>query len=287
MNATKKAAKDFLNEVEYHDRKGTYILEVKMTLSNYLDEWYKLHVENRLKQTTSEGYYRNIKHIKAELGNLQLQQLKAVHIQQFYKSKMEDGRLDGKGGLSEKSIRYIHRVLSRALKDAVKQQLIPRNIASDVTLPKPRRYQAEVYDKEELVDLINAVKGTEFELPVILSLSLGLRRREIFGMTWDQVDFKNKSVTIDKQLIKKKYGLTSPKTEDSIRTLPLPDTLIEILMQIKKSQKKDIMRNRDKYKEHNLVICDEYGELKCPNYFSKTFAKFLELNELKHIASMT
>lgn len=135
---TIKAAKEFLTKVQSQLLNGTYIDPKNIPLTDYLKDWMKTYVEPRLEQSTIDGYKGNIEnHIIPCIGHIPLQKLKAVHIQEFYNERLKSGRKDKKkGGLSAKSILYIHLVLSEALKHAVRQQLIPRNPAADLTPPK-------------------------------------------------------------------------------------------------------------------------------------------------------
>ncbi|WP_146553973.1 site-specific integrase [Rummeliibacillus sp. SL167] len=112
----------------------------------------------------------------------------------------------------------------------------------------------------------------DFRVPVYLGLSLGLRRGEIFGLTWDRVDFKAKTITIDRQLIHPKDGLTKPKTNNSNRILPIPDILLDLLKKHRASQ--------TVISPLNLVNSNEHGGYASPNYFTKKFKRFLQENDL-------
>ena len=107
-----------------------------------------------------------------------------MHLQKFYLKKLENGRSDGKGGLSARSVLYIHRNIHEALEHAVRMQMVTRNVAKLVTLPKARRYEPRVYGEEQLISLLKAAQNTDMELAINLAASLGLRHGELLGLRW-------------------------------------------------------------------------------------------------------
>ena len=119
--------------------------------------------------------------------------------------------------------------------------------------------QMKKYRRKQRKDLIitSEHNGTGIKIPVLLGLFLGLRRGEIFGLTWDKIDFEKNSIIIDCQLIKRNMGLTLQKTQSSIRTLPLNDFLINALKE---------HRNMQISFPLNLVISNDDGGFCCPNY---------------------
>lgn len=283
---TKKEAQDARIEIVSKINNNNFVIPKKLTVKEYLESWFKTYVEPNLSPTTVQGYKVNIfHHMIPYIGGIQLQQLKAVNIQEMYNTLKEKGRIDGKKGLSSTSIRYVHRVLREALQHAVQQQLLPRNIADDITLPQAKKYKPKVYKPEEIATLLQCVKNTEYETAIHLAALLGLRRGEVLGLKWSDVDFKNKSITIQRQLLPTTKGIIfkDPKTEDSIRTIALSERLVDILKKEKIKQKKQKLLLGKDYHDNDLICCKDNGEMFHPSSFSHDFAKILKQNNMEHI----
>jgi len=283
---TKKEAETARIEIVSKLNNNTFVLPKKLTVKEYLEDWFKTYVEPNLSPTTVQGYKANIyRHTIPYIGGIPLQQLKAANIQEMYNTLKEKGRVDGKAGLSPTSIRYVHRVLREALQHAVKQQLIPRNIADDLTLPQVKKYRAKVYRPEEILTLLKCVKDNEYETVIYLAALLGLRRGEVLGLKWCDVDFRDKSITIQRQLLPTSKGVIfkDPKTEDSIRRLKLSERLVDILKKEKNKQKRNKLSLGKDYKDNNLVCCHDNGEMFHPSCLSRDFAEILKQNKLEHI----
>ena len=211
-------------------------------------------------------------------STIPLTKLTKVDLRKFYAAKLTAGRLDNGGPLSGKSILFIHRVLTKALNDAVDDEVIDRNVATRFKTPETPRYQYTVYSREEMNALLLAVKGSSLELPVFLSATLGMRRGEVLGLTWDHVDFTNAYLTINTQLVKTRAGTqrSTPKSDDSNRSIPLPPPITELL-KVKKQEQETLKRQLgDEYQDENLVCCNPNGTQHRPDYVSKKFASFLK-----------
>lgn len=283
---TKKEAEKALVSILNQLETNTFVNPEKLTLAEYLRQWMINYVEPNLAPKTIDGYRVNIeRHIIPSLGNILLQKLQPIHIQQFYKSKLENGRFDGKGSLSAKSVLYIHRVLRKALSSALKMQLVPRNVADAVELPKQKAFYAKFLNEQEIKELLNAFKNTNAYIPVLLATCLGLRRGEALGLKWKDIDFKNRTISIVRSLLPHKSGpiFHEPKTKNSRRTIVLSSAIITELEKHKSEQ--DDQRNLlgKAYKNNELVTCSSDGSPINPATFSHTFARTLMKNNLTHI----
>lgn len=207
-------------------------------------------------------------HIVPILGNIKLKDLKPLHLQSFYNNRLEYG-------LSKTSVKYIHRILHRALNQAVKWQLIALNVANNVDAPKPDKYIATVLDSNQISLLIKAVSNTNIYLPVMIAISTGIRRGEILGLTWKNIDFDNSFIKITQTLLPTKNGLQilPPKTHTSNRIISIPPTLKEILLKYKNNTNNI----------NDFVCCNEFGELINPSYLNHKFKQILEDNNLPSI----
>ena len=180
----------------------------------------------------------------------------------------------------------------RALKYAVKIDLISVNPADKVERPKADKFIGSFYDSNEVQALFEAAKGTLIEIPIFLGAFYGLRRSEALGLKWDAIDFQNNTITIrhtvtscnlDGKHIQIAQDTT--KTKASMRTLPLVPAFKEKLLKLKEQQEEyRRVCGRCYNKKYLEYICvDEMGTLISPHYLTASFPKLLEKNNLRHI----
>jgi hypothetical protein len=134
---TRKEVSDKLNAILYQKQNGTYVTPNKITLSNWLCQWLHNYAEITVRPSTYisyEGYVYN--HINPVLGNMAIQQITPVMIQNFYNQKYESGRVDGNGGLSAKTIRNMHNMLHQSLDQAKINGVILTNPTDGTVIPK-------------------------------------------------------------------------------------------------------------------------------------------------------
>jgi integrase len=181
----------------------------KITFGNYLTQW--IETRRKIAETTADGYriYIN-KHIIPALGHIRLVKLKASDIDKFY-AKLTDSTYT-KGGeiipYSQNTLLQIHAIIHKALDYARRNKLIPDN-PSDSCDNKPvhERYQGTVYNEAQFAKLMDAVKGTVDEICIILAGCLGLRRGEVLGLKWENIDYKDMNIQIRKTRVRTKNGI--------------------------------------------------------------------------------
>mgnify|MGYP001115609966 FL=1 len=172
-----------------------------------------------------------------------------------------------------------HNLLTNTLNAAERQEYITKNPMRAVSPPKKRQREAKFYTPEQLGVLLAKAVGTRLELPMFICAYLGLRRGELCGLRWSDVDLEHKTITIENTRTQagKKEIEKGTKTASSTRTLYLPDTLCDMLKAAKEHQQ----ACRATYK--NTVIVMEDGRPFRPNYLSELFGKFLADNDLPKI----
>jgi len=279
-------AKAFHREKQEAYSKKARSCDTTLTLANHLDTWLTHHsTDSNLQETTFDGYSTNIQHIKKHIGKMLLSEVTSSDIKKLYTKLQENGRLQGKGGLSSTSVRYIHRVLSMALKDAMKKALIVKNPLDDVDPPKKQKFLTNTLSRDIKQLLLDDVKGTEIELPIKIGLALGLRRGEILGLTWGNVDLKNREIHIVQQLRRSNscIKLVKLKTSTSHRLLPIPNNLYITLMEIKKIQEEQQSALEQNYHNDDFVCCKPNGEHLHPNYVSQSFSRAIKRIGAPHI----
>lgn len=285
VRGNKKDAEKFLTEKLRELDTGLLIDAKKMKFGEYLDYWID-KTFNNLEITTKDGYIQKIeKHIKPSLSNILLENLKPLQLQNFYEEKLQNGKLDGKGGLSARTVVSIHRIIHSALEQAVKWQLVVRNVADAVEPPKAKRYQAKFLNDKQTEQLIKSTKNTDIYIPIMLAIYTGARRGEILGLNWNNVDLEKGTIKIVDNLCATTKGLIikQPKTISGIRTIAISKTLIIILKKHKVAQIKNKMKLGAEYKDNNMVCCYEDGHMFNPKRFSAKFNEFLRKNKLPQI----
>lgn len=249
--ATKREAERVLS-ARISELESTFERKTDSSLmSVYLRHWLESYCTPRLAPNTVRGYKVNVeKHIIPYIGTIPLNKLQPKDLQALY-DKLRAA------GLSSTSARYVHNNLRKALGQAVKAQLIPRNPADLVDPPKVDRYEARTLTPDQAQKLIVASDGTEIHLPVLLALTLGLRRGEALGLQWEDVDLVSKTVTVRHSAGFSKGGLTlgTTKTKNSRRTLMVPEVLQEALEAALEKQAQEAERFGPGYNPYGLVCC--------------------------------
>ena len=252
----------------------------------FMEMWLEM-VKPSLAHTTYIGYAKNIRRIKAYFcsSKIMLEDLKPFHIQNFYNQLSAEG-------LSGNTIKHIHVNIRKALKYAVKTELIPYNPADRTDRPKCEKYNASFYNKEELMELFRVFEGDRMELCVHIVAYYGLRRSEVVGLKWDAVDFQKKTITIRHKVISS-YGEGTEKIigEDKLknlashRTLPLIPHIEKLLLEERSKQEYYMELLRDGYNRDYLeYICrDNLGNLITPGYISDHFHFIVKKHGLKHL----
>lgn len=223
----------------------------KSTIAVFMRHWLATCCEPKLAVNTVNGYRVNIeKHIIPYIGSISLNKLTPAHIQKLYSDLLA-------AGLSGTSVRYVHNNLHRALKYAMKQELISRNPADYVDAPRIDRPEPRTLTPDEAKRLIGASIGRDIYMPVLLGLALGLRRGEALGLQWCDIDMAAKTLTIvhSASFHKGGFSLSTTKTRNSRRTLMFPDALRDAFEAEQAKQATEAARFGAGYNPYNLVCC--------------------------------
>lgn len=277
---TKRDATRAFNEHKVKMDKGTQIMPSEYTFAQWLDYWYKDIILPQIEETTAYGYRGMIEnYLKPQLGEIRLQKLTARDIQQYYTWLM------GEKKLSPNTVIKHHNLLTNTLNAAERQEYITKNPMRAVSPPKKRQREAKFYTPEQLGILLDRAVGTRLELPVFICAYLGLRRGELCGLRWGDVDLEHQTITIENTRTQagKKEIEKGTKTASSTRTLYLPDTLCDMLKAAKENQQACRAEYKNAYDDNDYVVVMEDGRPFRPNYLSELFGKFLADNDLPKI----
>ena len=174
--------------------RGIVVDDKNLTVSEYLDRFLEDVQRGSVRESTySRDKYLITNHIKPVLGRVKLKNLGAMHLQRLYREKRD-------AGLSASTVQKIHHVLHKALSQAVKWDLIPRNPADAVKAPRPAPEEMHPLSAEETLKLLEAAKGDKLEALYVLAVTTGMRRGELLGLKWSDVDLENSTVSIRRTL---------------------------------------------------------------------------------------
>ena len=257
-----------------------------MLFADYMELWLEI-IRSSVEKTTFSSYTQMVKgKIAPYFRNtgLTLDGIQAKHIQSFYLHELKT--------VSPGTVIHYHANIHKALKYAVKMDLIPFNPADKVERPKKQRYIADYYRQEELERLLEASKDHPYSLLIQMTAFYGLRRSEALGLKWDAIDFERDTITIKHIVTNAKIDgkceivcADRAKTKSSLRSLPLVSNIREKLLALREQQKENrrVCGNCYSKKYDGYVFVDAMGNIFNPRSVTANFSKLLEQNGLRHI----
>jgi len=286
VHGAKRDAQRELADLLSSLNKGDYVEPSRMKVSEYLDRWLSEYAKLNVSPKTYERYTDIIsRNIKPALGEYHLSKLRPLHIQSFYTDALTQGRKDGRGGLSAQTVLHFHRVLRKALQQAVKWQLLARNPTEAVEPPRPQRKEMQVVDEAGTARLLHAVEGMRLYMPVLLAVMTGMRRGEILALRWQDTDLEKGQVAVRRSLEQTRDGLRfkQPKTGKGMRSVALPGIAIQVLRRHKTEQAQERLKLGPAYEDNDLVCPCPDGKPWPPDSLSTAFAGLIRRSDLPRI----
>lgn len=285
VKGTKKDAERELARLLHELNVGTYVEPTKLTLGEFLKRW----LESAKTNVSAKTYWRYRQIVENDLtpalGSVPLPKLRPLAVQEYYAKALESGRKDGKGGLSAQTVLHHHRVLRQALQQALRWQLIARNPIDAVEPPRARRKPITVPSDAEIAWLLEASEGTRLHVPIALAIRAGMRRGEILGLHWSDVDLSSRKLTVAWSLSETPDGVEfkEPKSNRGRRTIALPPFVCTILQKHSEQQKARKALLGDAYEQNDLVCCREDGSVWKPSAFTSAYRDLLRRRKMRSI----
>jgi integrase len=235
----------------------------KLTVAEYMNKWLTESARNRLRPKTYKDYSGLTRlHIVPALVHIKLKNLTPLHVQSFYGSKLESG-------LSKRTVEYIHTVLHSALKQAVRWELVPRNVTEAVDPPRPERKERPTFNLDQARLFLEAARDDGWEALYVLVIQTGMCRGELFGLRWDDVDLDNGSLHVRQTLAPDGKSFNAPKTPKARRKIRLTSFAVDALRKHKVAQNQERLQQGGSWSDHGLVFPSQVGTPMSPDNFVK------------------
>ena len=275
---TKKEAREKMNKALREQEKGMLVAATQQTVAQYLEYWLRVHKQN-VRPRTHERYEEIVKlHLVPTIGKVKLDKLTARHLDTLYASKLESG-------LSPTTVSAIHNFLHTALDGAVRREMLSRNVCDLVSPPRKIHKEIKPLNPAQIRKLLDAAKGHHNEALFVLALATGMRRGELLGLKWQDIDFNQGVLQVQRTLsrvptnmakeIGQSYIESETKTSRSRRGIVLASFALDALKQHKSNQL-DLMANAGLLWQHNdYVFCSATGTYLSPGHNALVQLKIL------------
>jgi len=296
---TKKAAQAALTEALAEHQRGERVEPTRMTVGQYLtDQWLPMR-RSQVKATTWSSYSDVIHgRIVPMIGGLPLQAITPRHVADLYRDLLDHGGRDQRrngGRLSARSVRYTGMVLRRALDDAVRLGLLQRNPAAQVERPRADAVEMQVWTVDEARAFLATAGEHRLSALWTLLLTTGLRRGEVLGLKWGDLDLDAGRLAIRRTLVANGYTpeWSTPKTEKSTRVVAIDPGTVEALRAHRRRQLEERLALGEGYRDDGLVFCRPDGTILHPQNVSQTFERLeakagvprIRLHDTRHTAA--
>lgn len=290
VRGTKRDAERELTKLLREIDQGTLADSGRARLAEYLDR-YLAYLATRIRPKTHRRYEQLVRrHIAARIGSVPLSKLRPADVQ-----AVVDGMLAE--GLAPRTVIQAYRVLSAALRQGVRWQILAVNPATAVSPPRPERPRLSVPDTEAIGKLLRASEGTSLHVPLVLAVSSGMRRGEVLGLRWSSVDLDAGIVRVVSTLqqVGQSVSFADPKTDRARRTIALPPFAVEVLRTHRREQNERRLLLGEAWQDLDLVIDRGDGAPVAPDVFSRSFQRLARrigldgcrLHDLRHAFATT
>ena len=218
------------------------------------------------------------------LGHVVLTKLRPEQISAAYAKALAEGRRDGKGGLSPRTVQHMHRILRQALEQAVRWNMLARNPADVVDPPKVERKRMKALDPAETARLLQALRPTRMFVPIMIGVLCGLRRGEITALKWRSVDLVAAQMAIVESTEQTRAGVREKETKTGRgRRVALPRFVVEELRRHKIRQAEELLRLGIRQTDETYVVAQANGAPLKPQSLTHEFVRFMASADIPHV----
>jgi integrase len=292
-----KEARDELSKIKHENNQGTYVKPSEITVAEYLDEYFVGATRGR-RESTKVSYRDAFRPVRERLGHRKLQSIGKVDIENLVDWMLTEGRKRGGKpgtGLGARSVRLTLGRLKAAFEMAVDEGKLVRNVVKLVTPPEYTPGERDVWTTAQVRRFLRTAAKDRLHAAWRLSL-YGLRRGEVLGLHWSDIDLKAKTLTVSQArvLVDYKVRVEAPKSRNGVRTLPLDDDLVSALTDLRKRQTRESEAAGREYRAgledldwysagDEYVVTDELGVPLHPESYSDEFGRMLKRASLPKI----
>ena len=258
-----------------------------MTLAEYLQGWLTDAVRDTVRQRTYERYEQIVRvHLATAWPRMKLKRLTPADVRHLYREKLDSG-------LAPRTVQYIHTTLHKALKDAVSDGLVARNVTEGIKAPRPQKKEVNALSADQTRAFLSAAHGDRFEALYVVAVHCGLREGELLGLRWDDVDLEAGTLAVRRTLSETKIGhlFEVPKNGKG-RNIKLTVGAMNALKRHRKAQLEQRIRLARLTEDHGLVFPNQVGKtMNARNLTARSFKPILEraglprsvrLHDLRH-----
>lgn len=279
FEGNKRQAEKRQAEILTELNQGTYVEPTRLTVATYYERWLRDSAALRLRPHTLHDYRQLIAaYILPTLGRIPLDQLGPLHVQELYTRLLTVGGAQGRP-LTGTTVRHVHKVLSVALRQALRWRLLNRNPLEGVTVPRvDTQPSAVLQDAAALAKLLEAATGTWLHTPCVLAVGASLCRGEVLALRWSDVDFAEGTITVARAVadVGGKLLEGPPKTKARLRTVHLPAHVLTVLRAHKASQAAEYLR-RGLNPQDRYLIARWDGSPYKPDCLTRNFGQLAHL----------
>jgi integrase len=292
--ATRKECQAAMAKVVVAVEERSYVVPTTVTVREFLQKEWLPAIRATIRSTTYRSYVQHVEcHIVPHIGNLKLEKLSGATINALYAKLAQSGKANGRSGLSALSIRHVHAVLHRALKDAVRWGRLSRNPieAADPPRVNGSGHEMKTWSAEQLATFLEATRDDRLHVLWHLLALTGMRRGEVLALRWDDVDLEAASLSVRRALIPngRDVVVSEPKTARGRRVVALDPATVEVLKRQAARQLEDQAKARS-WRDTGLIFTREDGEALHPEVVSrffrqavkKTLLPTIRLHDLRH-----
>lgn len=287
IKGNKRKAEQILRDKIQEYELNENIIPTDILFCDYVVYWLNL-IEKKVDTITHQGYKsvseaHIIPYFKEK--GVKLSNTKRNDIQEYIDIKSYSGRLDGKGGLSPKTIKTHKLIIQLVCKEAVKNDLIIKNPCDFVVLPKQQRRETDFYNIDELQKMFSELKNEQLYPLLYFTVMYGLRRSEVLGLKWDSINLDNNIITIKHTVVRftSVVEKDSTKNASSYRSYPITQDVKNILLMLKEQEKENRRLFGCEYVENDYIFKWQDGKPFAPDYVTMKFSKLLKQHNLRHI----